>query len=472
MEDRTLLSTFTVTNLAESGPGSLRQAIIDSNTAGGQNTIDFALPGTGMKTIAPRSPLPQITTPTVLDGSSQPGFAGTPLIALSSPSLPASDPLTIGSDATIRGLAIDGLSFAAGGLPEGATVQSVAFPRGGSGIDSYRLDTAAGERLVAVVQATPGLTTRLVLRDGQGNVLMQSDGQSAAPGVNLIQVYVPPGAVSLDVQDLGGAGAYTLTTTLTPAAAPSQPIAVTSSPSSIVTGDFAGNGFADIATADLWSSDISVILSNGDGTFQPPRSYAVGNNPGSMVVGDFTGDGRLDLAVSDADGVQLLPGNGDGTFQPPRTTSVPAGSLVVGDFNRDGKADLAVSNGGANDVSVWLGNGDGTFRADGTYAVGSIPLSIVTGDFTGDGITDLATDNAGSQNISVLLGNGDGTFQPQRKYKLPSVSGALVAGDFTGNGITDLATADYFADDVSVLLGNGDGTFQRRFPRRGNRLTF
>ena len=75
---------FAVTTTADSGPGSLRQAILDSDAAtGGTNTIDFAIPGQGVQTIAPLSPLPAITNPVLIDGFSQPGYAGTPLIELS-----------------------------------------------------------------------------------------------------------------------------------------------------------------------------------------------------------------------------------------------------------------------------------------------------------------------------------------------------------------------------------------------------
>jgi len=84
MEDRTLLSTLLVTNTADSGTGSLRQAIIDSNAAtSGANTIDFNISGQGAQTIAPRSALPAITQSVLIDGFSQPGYGGTPLIELS-----------------------------------------------------------------------------------------------------------------------------------------------------------------------------------------------------------------------------------------------------------------------------------------------------------------------------------------------------------------------------------------------------
>ena len=84
----------------------------------------------------------------------------------------------------------------------------------------------------------------------------------------------------------------------------------------------------------------------------------------------------------------------------------------------------------------------------------------MAGDFTGDGRTDLAVANFDDNTVSVLLGNGDGTFQPQVTYAVGSDPGAIVAGDFTGDGRTDLAVANEYDNTVSVLLGNGDGTFQ------------
>jgi hypothetical protein len=453
-----------VKNTADSGPGSLRQAILDCDAAGGSNTIDFAISGHGVQTISTISPLPAITNPVLIDGSSQPGYSGAPLIAITAPSSGGTDALSISSNTTVRGVAVDGFTFGTGVASETLTVDSAPLSPSAQGspgaIDVYRIDTATEARLVAQVHAA-GSVTRLLLKDAQGNLLMQSDGQSAANPDDLIDLSVPPGSLSLEVQNLGGAGTYTLLTTLTPVTAPFQPIPVTSQPSSLVTGDFTGRGFSDIASTNLNTSDLSVILSNGDGSFQPPQSYAVGKNPGSIVAGDFTGDGRLDLAVSDAIGIQMLVGNGDGTFQPAKTV-IPGigGSIVAGDFTGNGILDLAIADGTNNDVSVWLGSRDGTFRAHGTYALGTSPRQIVAADFTTDGILDLATANLYASDVSVLLGNGDGTFQTPSTYQLASPPASIVAGDFTGDGIADLATANYFSNNVSVLLANGDGTFQ------------
>ncbi len=116
MEDRTLLSTFLVSNIGDSGPGSLRQAIIDSdNATGTANTIDFDIADSGVQTIVPLSPLPAITSPVSIVGSSQPGYGGTPQIELNGSQSGGGDGLTITSpDVTVRGLDINSFSQGAG----------------------------------------------------------------------------------------------------------------------------------------------------------------------------------------------------------------------------------------------------------------------------------------------------------------------------------------------------------------------
>ena len=91
------------------------------------------------------------------------------------------------------------------------------------------------------------------------------------------------------------------------------------------------------------TNTVSVLLGNGDGTFQAHVEYPTGRWPESVVVGDFRGDGKLDLVVSNSgdNNLSVLLGNGDGTFQPAVNYSVGPGSVAVGDFNRDGKLDLA-----------------------------------------------------------------------------------------------------------------------------------
>lgn len=233
-----------------------------------------------------------------------------------------------------------------------------------------------------------------------------------------------------------------------------------------VAADFNGDGKLDIASAAEGNNIVRVLIGNGDGTFKPRMQYATGTQPIALVQGDFNGDGHLDLAVANEGGgtggsVSVLLGNGDGTFQ--THVEYAAGNtpnaIVTGDFNGDGNLDLAVANSGSSNVSILLGNGDGTFQTHVDYTLGSQPSWVAAGDFNGDGKLDLAL--AGGSVVSVLLGNGDGTFKSAVTY--PGSSPVWVAtGDFNRDGKLDLATANGAANTVSVFLGKGDGTFQPR----------
>jgi hypothetical protein len=246
----------------------------------------------------------------------------------------------------------------------------------------------------------------------------------------------------------------------------------------LAAADLNGDGIPDLVVANAGTppsfsdSSVSVLLGKGDGTFQAAVQYSTGNHSLSLAVGDFNGDGIPDLVVvnkgtspSYADSsMSVLLGNGDGTFQ--AAVNYPAGkaplSVAAGDFNGDGKLDLAVANEPIT-VSVLLGLGDGTFAAPVAYAVDPGPTSVVMGDFNNDGILDLAV--AGSAGVSVIqgyvtifLGNGDGTFKRASNYSVGPETKSLLVGDFNRDGISDLAVL--FNGGVRVLLGNGDGRFK------------
>ena len=245
-------------------------------------------------------------------------------------------------------------------------------------------------------------------------------------------------------------------------------------PQAVAIGDFNGDGKPDLVVTATGAppnpNALSVLLGNGDGTFQTPAKYATGGFPFAVAVGDFNRDGHLDLVVAnygDAN-VGILFGNGDGTFQAQTvySCSCPLGptSVAVGDFNDDGVLDLvAVDNYGAY---VLLGNGDGSFQAPVSYSRNFNYESVVVADFNGDAKLDLAlvaappNQNNGSA-ISIFLGNGDGTFQPPVDFYAGPSPSAVVAGDFNGDGRLDLAVANGTQPaSVSILLSNGDGTFQ------------
>jgi hypothetical protein len=255
-------------------------------------------------------------------------------------------------------------------------------------------------------------------------------------------------------------------------------------------GDFNGDGRLDVVVTgsdNNGNGRVSILLGNGDGTFQAAQNFPVGWYPSSVAVGDFNGDGRLDLAVSitgtypnfKESSVSVLLGNGDGTLQAAQNFAVGIipGSVVVGDFNGDGRLDVVVTgsdDNGNGRVSILLGNGDGTFQAAQNFPVGNRPNSVVVGDFNGDGRLDLAV--AASQDsylqgtVSILLGNGDGTFQAAQNFPVGRYPSSVVVGDVNGDGVPDLVvTSGTELDEITtsgtvhVLLGKGDGTF-RAFP--------
>jgi hypothetical protein len=237
-------------------------------------------------------------------------------------------------------------------------------------------------------------------------------------------------------------------------------------PDSVAVGDFNGDGEPDLVAANLTTNTgVSVLLGNGDGTFQNALGYPTNFSVYSVAVGDFNGDGKLDLViVGSGDSVGVLLGKGNGTFQ--KEVDYPVGafpiSVAVGDLNGDGKLDLVVADSNSNAVSILLGNGDGTFQNQENYATGIDPFSIALGDFNGDGNLDLAVTNYVSNTVSVLLGNGDGTFQGQKTYATGSEPNSVAVGDFNGDGKLDLVVTNSYSNNntVSVLLGNGNGTFQ------------
>lgn len=202
---------------------------------------------------------------------------------------------------------------------------------------------------------------------------------------------------------------------------------------------------------------------SGNMIFSFNNVYSVGSKPWCVTVGDFNDDSKLDLVTANglSDNVSILLGNGDGTFAAAVNYSVgdlPA-SIYVGDFNGDTDLDLAVANADNNNISILLGNGNGTFAAAVNYSAGDFPQWVCGGDFNGDTDLDLAVANTNSDSVSILLGNGDGTFSPPANYGTGDGPRSVFTGDFDGDTNLDLAVTNTLSDNVSILLGNGDGSF-------------
>ena len=386
---------------------------------------------------------------------------------------------------------------------------------------------------MAMIPGSPGFTLTVNGAGFQPNVTVYWNGSPR------VTTFISPSQVTADVTSADVAAARTAIVTVANGSgvasnfvlfpiAPARSAlsfsttnyAVGTNPNFVAVGDFNGDGRLDLVVSNQNSNTISILLGNGNGTFQPHVDYAAESEPIEIVTGDFNGDGHLDFVVAnDGESISIFLGNGDGTFQPKLTTAVTlqAFTLAVGDLNGDGKLDVVVgyiNSSTTTNIGVLLGNGDGTFQPVQNYAAGgTYTEGAALADLRNNGLLDLVVSNPNANTIAVLFGNGDGTFQPAAFYSAetypdwnqladfnqdgyvdianaPSGSGlpnfeeflnsgagtfsgfteygignaaiALVSGDMNADGKLDVAsvTGSNSNFSVSVLLGNGDGTFQ------------
>ncbi|HXC03647.1 MAG TPA: FG-GAP-like repeat-containing protein, partial [Bacteroidia bacterium] len=250
-----------------------------------------------------------------------------------------------------------------------------------------------------------------------------------------------------------------------------SPMAANSGPICIVTSDFNGDGFLDLATADYYGGTMTIFLGAGDGTFTLSSTPITGeSHPYFVCLGDFNGDGKTDIAEvnESTNRVYIMLGQGNGTFVQATGSPISVGHgpycVSAGDFNKDGILDLVTANGAENDLTILLGNGDGTFSASASspIPVGSDPRQTTLADFNGDGKLDMAVTNLNGASMSILLGDGAGGFT--NASGSPYTTGVLpywtTAADFDMNGTIDLIATNAADNTLSIYSGNGNGTFQ------------
>jgi len=288
--------------------------------------------------------------------------------------------------------------------------------------------------------------------------------------------------------DLAGAGANAVSVMLGNGEGTFRPktdFPVGTQTQAVAAGDFNSDGKVDlVVTLNSPQFSLALLTGTGTGTFNAPTFFpnTSGFDSPAIAATDLNGDGRLDLVVMHtiscftapcraARSITILLGNGNGTFQTPSEIDVGTGpmAMAVVDLNRDGIKDVAIG-GGNTELSILLGVGNGTFVRQPvvTLVPGGDLFSacndIGVGDLNRDGIQDLVVPLGNGEGNAILIGNGNGTFQVRSRIQIDETSAPLhvAVADFNRDGFLDIARTmgDGTNGLLQILRGNGDGTFQ------------
>jgi Domain of unknown function DUF11 len=422
LEDRQLLAPFTVSNTADSGTGSLRQAIIDSNNATGPNTITFKISGAGLHTIAPLSALPTITVPVIIDGYTQSGASPN-----TSTTLAAGDNAVLLIELYGDGQAFDGLTIAAGGT----TVRGLAINgfSPGQGEGGIRLADSGGDRIEGDFLGTDAAGAT-ALGNFYGVVVQSADntiGGTAPPQRNVIS-----GNVSYGVLLRGNAATGNLvqgnligTTAAGSAALPNTVGVELEAPGNMIGGTVAGAGNVISSNGQV---DISIV---GGGTSNAANELVQGNLIGTNATGTSVLVGTNLLISVEASANNLIGG-----------TTPAARNLISGAANGGIVLDANTGNGSKNVVQ---GNYIGT-DITGTVALGNgYGISVASTDATiggtAAGAGNVISGSTGLSGISIANGNG-------------SAAGTVIEGNFIGTNAAGTAALPNAREGIHDQTGD------------------
>lgn len=235
-------------------------------------------------------------------------------------------------------------------------------------------------------------------------------------------------------------------------------------PAGLAGGDFNNDGQFDLLTINITGGNnnggsISIFSGDGMGHFAAPTLFSVATsvNPKQVGIGDFNADGRTDLAIPAGGGFSIMIGTLQGSFLPPtQFITAKASSIVVADFNGDTKPDLAMVSGEPNNkLAVVLGDGQGSFGPATTFDIGTFPGDLTAADLNGDNKIDIAVANQNLSGtlstVSVFFGDGAGSFGSRTDYIVERSPGQIFSGDLNGDGKPDLITANNNSNNFSIL---------------------
>jgi sugar lactone lactonase YvrE len=322
--------------------------------------------------------------------------------------------------------------------------------------------------LLGTVQLTGAGTATMKFRPGIGKHsykavfpgTKKAAGSTSGASALAATGAIPPLTTAATINQTGSWGAYALSATVTETGNTAPPTGTVSFLDTNHGNAVLGRGTLGSATRGVGWTNVSTSAPSIAGV-----SYA---------VADLNRDGIPDLFVKDYFGTyDVLLGKGDGTFTVAGTPFGPyseTGTFIVGDFNNDGIPDVAAIDGSyyapSNTITIFLGNGDGTFIAAGSsLAIGYNPTAITAADMNGDGNADLivvqeASSTSLAGQVVIFFGNGDGTFtQASSTTSLASVANSILPTDLNDDGNVDLVLGGVGSSGIAILLGKGDGTF-------------
>ena len=246
------------------------------------------------------------------------------------------------------------------------------------------------------------------------------------------------------------------------------PTGENSHPRYIVTGHFDRNNQLDIALVNYGENNLMIILNPANKNFNKSFQYSTGaeSSPNSLAVDDVNNDGWSDVIVTNSktDNLGIFLGFDYTTLVMNQPIGFDRGlapqDITVADFNEDSIWDLAIACEGIGNVTILLGNSDGTFMNKSSYNVGVEfnRIKIVIGYFNNDSQLDLAAFSFGFRSLVILLGAGDGTFPQRLEYDIGFYTPVfIVPADFNHDGKQDFVAAYKMADNIGVFFGNENG---------------